>query len=399
MSGCGSWRLRGRVEARTPPNIPSLLSLLLIATAIACGSTSSDTLDPGPVAAVTGVTAATTASPPPDGGLPAPVASPAQTTVERPQASPAAIVSLPSIADVVEEVTPWVVSITVESFVRGLFFDIPDQGAGSGFLVRPDGYIVTNYHVIEGASQIKVHLPSGETYAARVVGRDDVSDLAVVKIDADGLPAAKLANSGGLRVGDWVLTVGNALSLKGGPTVTLGIVSGLGRSINTGRGEFYGLIQTDAAINDGNSGGPLVNLRGEVVGINQAILRQAQGVGFAVSSSTAGPIVESLIEHGRVSRPLIGFNGIGVTPAIAAELGLPVTEGVIVSAIFTGNPAFDAGMRRGDVMTRIDDIPTPDVPTWLNLLWSYEVGDKIRVEYLRDGETFTTIVQLAERPS
>lgn len=297
----------------------------------------------------------------------------------------------------VEQVTPWVVSITVESFVRGLFFDVPDQGAGSGFLVRPDGYIVTNDHVIEGALEIKVHLPSGETYAARVVGRDAVSDLAVVKIDADGLPAAKLANSEGLRVGDWVLTVGNALSLKGGPTVTLGIVSGLGRTINTGRGEFYDLIQTDAAINDGNSGGPLVNLRGEVVGINQAILRQARGVGFAVSSSTAGPIIESLIEHGRVSRPLIGFNGIGVTPAIAAELGLPVSEGVIVSAIITGNPAFRAGMRRGDVMTRIDDIPTPDVPTWLNLLWSYQVGDKIRVEYLRNGETFTTIVQLAER--
>ena len=297
----------------------------------------------------------------------------------------------------VEEVTPWVVSITVESFVRGLFFDIPDQGAGSGFLVRPDGYIVTNGHVIEGASRIKVHLPSGETYDARVVGRDDVSDLAVVKIDADGLPAAKLVSSEGLRVGDWVLTVGNALSLKGGPTVTLGIVSGLGRSINTGQGEFYDLIQTDAAINDGNSGGPLVNLRGEVVGINQAILRQARGVGFAVSASTAGPIIESLIEHGRVSRPLIWFSGVGVTPAIAAELDLSVTEGVIVSRI--SGPAFKAGMRRGDVMTRIDDIPTPDVPTWLNLLWSYQVGDKIKVEYLRNGETLTTIVELAFRPS
>lgn len=306
-------------------------------------------------------------------------------------------VRLPSISSVVTEVTPWVVSITVETFVRGMFFDFSNEGAGSGFLVRPDGYIVTNNHVIDGATQINVHLPDGETYKARVVGRDEVSDLAVIKINVDGMSYGNLAIDNEFSVGDWVVAIGNALALKGGPTVTVGIVSGVGRTINTERGEFYGLIQTDAAINDGNSGGPLVNLNGEVVGINQAILRQAQGMGFAVSASVATPIINSLIEYGRVRRPLIGFGGVGVTSAIAAELDLSVNEGVIVSTISASGPAYEGGMRRGDVMININGTPTPDVPTWLNLLWSYQIGDKVEVAYIRDKEIFTTTIKLSER--
>ena len=290
-------------------------------------------------------------------------------------------------------------SITVQSITRGLFFAFEDEGKGSGMVVRPDGYVATNFHVIRGANDIKVHLPNGKTYDARVVGWDRVTDLAILKIDAENLPTAEFADSDELRVGDWVLTMGNALGFKGGPTVTLGIVSGLGRTIPTEQGVFYDLIQTDAAINEGNSGGPLVNLAGKVVGINQAILRQARGVGFAVSSSVARPTIESLIDHGRVVRPRIGFDGDDVTPAIANELNLPVTEGVIVTIIPKAGPAYAAGIRAGDVVTRIDGIPTPDVAKWFKLLWSYKVGDQIQVEYLRNNEFFTTTVTLAERLS
>lgn len=308
--------------------------------------------------------------------------------------------ALPSISDVVDQVTPWVASITVESISSGLFFDRENETAGSGVIVRPDGYIATNFHVVGTADDVKVHLPNGRTYDAEIVGRDLVTDLAVLKIDGEGLPTAELASvDKRLRVGDWVISIGNALALKGGPTVTLGIVSALNRSIRTQAGSFYGLIQTDAAINIGNSGGPLVNLDGEVVGINQAILRQASGVGFAIAAWEAEPIIDSLIEHGRVIRPLIALNGDDLTPAIANELNLRVTEGVIVTSMARSGPAFQAGIAIGDVVTKIDGIATNDLATFLRLLWTYEVGEKVLVEYIHDNETLTTTVELAERPS
>ena len=320
--------------------------------------------------------------------------------INRPTAA-ASLSALPSIADVVDRVKPWVASITVESVTRGLFTFQEELGDGSGIVVRSNGYVATNAHVIDGATEIKVHLPDGQTYDGQVVGRDVVTDLAVVKIDAENLPAASFADTADLRVGDWVLTMGNALALRGGPTVTLGIVSALGRTMRTdqGAGTYYDLIQTDAAINSGNSGGPLINLDGEVVGINQTIVRGARGVGFASSASVAVPVIDSLIEHGRVIRPRIGFAGNDVTPAIVNELNLSVREGVIVTIMSPDGPAFKAGIRAGDVITKIDGIPTPDVASWLSLLWSYKVGDLIKVEYVHSNETLITTVQLAERRS
>lgn len=327
---------------------------------------------------------------------PSPTATPTHTKMETQMTS--VVEQFPSISDVVDQVTPWVVAITTEMLTRSRFFQYSNQGAGSGFIVTTDGYVVTNSHVVQDASEVNVHLNNGETYSAEIVGQDAVTDLAVIKIDAHELPVAKIGDSTELNVGDWVLAIGNALAIEGGPTVTLGIVSALGRNIQTDKGEFYDLIQTDAAVNEGNSGGPLVSLNGEVVGINQAVLRQAQSVSFAVSSATAEPIISDLIAHGRVKRPLIGFNGIGVTANIAAQLNIPVTEGVIVRAISTDTPGYEAGMRFGDVMVSIDDIPTPDVPTWLSILWSYEVGDEIEVKYIRDGDVMSTIIKLGERP-
>ena len=311
---------------------------------------------------------------------------------------PAALASLPSISDLVHEVEPAVVSIAVESVSRGMFFDFNDENAGTGVVIRPDGYIVTNYHVIQGAHAIKVTLSNGDTYDAAVIGYDRVTDLAALKIDAADLATVTMGDSDDIEVGDWVVALGNALALKGGPTVTLGIVSARGRTITTERGELYGLIQTDAAINDGNSGGPLINLQGEVVGINTAMLRRAQGIGFAVGSTTAQPIIDTLIQHGRVVRPLIGLTGADVTPSRANRFGLTVDEGIIVTRMTLDGPAYSAGIRVGDVVTKLNDIPTPDMATFLTLLWTFDVGQDIQAEYIRENEIGIATITLAERP-
>ena len=312
---------------------------------------------------------------------------------------PASFTSLPSISTLVHEIEPAVASISVESISRGMFFDFADEGAGTGVVIRPDGYIVTNFHVIQGANDIKVNLPNGNTYDARVVGHDIITDLAVLKIEEENLTTITMGDSDDIHVGDWVVALGNALALKGGPTVTLGIVSARGRTLSTERGDLYDLIQTDAAINDGNSGGPLINLHGEVIGINTAIIRRAQGIGFAISSTAAQPIIDSLIEHGRVVRPLIGLTGADVTPARANQLGLNVDEGIIVTRMTLDGPAYEGGIRVGDVITKLNDIPTPDMAEFLTLLWTFEIGQEIQVEYVHENEIQVTTVTLVERPS
>ena len=309
------------------------------------------------------------------------------------------MLQLPSIADLVTGVQPAVVSIFVESVNQGLFFDFTDQGAGSGVIVRSDGYVVTNFHVIHDVVGIKVHLPDGKTYDAEVVGWDVVTDLAVLKIETeDTLPVIEWGDSDDMRVGDWVVAVGNALALKGGPTVTLGIVSARGRTVRTEREPLYDMIQTDAAINDGNSGGPLVDMDGEVIGISTAVERRAQGIGFAISSETCIPIIDSLIEHGRVVRPLMGMNGEDVTAAIASRLDLNVDEGVVITRISRAGPAFNAGLQVGDVILSLDGIPTSDMGKFLTLLWSYEVGNSVQIDYMRDNKQFEASVELTERP-
>ena len=311
-----------------------------------------------------------------------------------------ASLSLPSIADLVESVETKVASISVESVNRGMFYDFTDEGAGTGVIVRPDGYIVTNYHVIQDVVGVKAHLPNGESYDAEIVGWDAITDLAVIKIEAnEDLPVADWGDSDGVRVGDWVVAVGNAMALKGGPTVTLGIVSALGRTVKTDRDPLYDMIQTDAAINDGNSGGPLLNLDGEVIGINTAMLKPARGIGFATSSETARPIIESLITRGRVVRPLMGLSAQDVTPAVASRMGLSVDEGIIITRVAGDGPAFEAGVEVGDVALKLDGVPISDMAGFLTLLWTYEIGDTVALEYMREDKLFETTVELAERPA
>lgn len=305
---------------------------------------------------------------------------------------------LPLIADIVDTAKLGVATISTKSLVKGYFYNFEDQGNGSGFVVRPDGYIATNYHVVKGATEIKVYLPNGETYDAELIGRDTVTDLAILKIKAEDLQYLPIGDSDSLRVGEWVIAIGNALALKGGPTVTIGIVSALGRTIRSEEGDFYDLIQTDAAINEGNSGGPLLNLSGEVIGINQAILRQGRSLSFAVSANVASPIFEDLMSNGCVKRPLMGFASVDLTPALANELGISVKEGIIVSYMPSAGPAYDAGIRLGDIIIKINQTPVVDVKDWLTKLWSLKSGDEAIVTYIREGKSYETSVVLGSRP-
>ncbi len=305
---------------------------------------------------------------------------------------------LPSIADLVDSVEQVVASVSVESVNRGLFFDFTDEGVGTGIIISSDGYIVTNYHVIHDVMAVRVDLPNGDSYDAEIVGWDVVTDLAVLKIEPEGdLPVVEWGDSDSMRVGNWVVALGNALSLKGGPTVTLGIISALGRTVPTERGPLYHMIQTDAAINKGNSGGPLVSLDGKVIGISTAMLGQAQGIGFAVSSETALPVIQSLIERGEVARPSMEVSLEDVTPAIANRLGLNVKEGVIITRVAQRGAAFDAGLQVGDVITDMDGLPAKGVSEFLTLLWSYEAGDSVEIAYVRSNKLFETTVELTER--
>ena len=299
------------------------------------------------------------------------------------------------MADLIEQAKPSVVAISIVevSFLR----PTAGQGNGSGVIVREDGYIITNYHVIKDAEDIRVHLSDGRAFWAEVVGQDPLTDLAIIRIDAEDLPALALGDSKGLRVGEWVVSLGNALGLQGGATATIGIVSAKDRSVRTEIGDLYGLVQTDAAINHGSSGGAMVNTKGELVGINTVIIEDAQGLGFAIGASTVRPIIESLIEHGRVIRPLIGLVGQDVTPLIANQLDLKVNQGILITAATPDGPSAQAGLGVGDVITKLDTIPTRDMGEFLQALWSYSVGDTVQVEYVRGGDTSTVQVTLIER--
>ena len=307
-------------------------------------------------------------------------------------------VTRPSISDLVEYVQESVVSISVNIISKGLFQNYSDEGSGTGIIIKSDGFIVTNYHVIQNASEIEVVLWDGTSYSAELVGSDVLTDLAIVKIGAVDLPTIEFGDSHKLRPGDWVFTIGNALALKGGPSVTSGIVSGLGRTIKTERGDLYDMIQTDAAINKGNSGGPLLNLDGMVVGINTAVYRSAQGIGFAVSSSVSQSVLNSLMKDGRVIRPLIGLSGVEITPMLSNRYDLGVSEGIYITNIARNGPAEKAGLKVGDVITNLNGQQTKDMGKFLTTLWEFNVGAKITVSFISDKSPNKTEVTLVERP-
>jgi S1-C subfamily serine protease len=303
------------------------------------------------------------------------------------------------VADVVERIRPSVVYIAVEYLDPSLFFQSVRTKTGSGVIVSPDGYIMTNHHVVEDARSIEVVLPDDlVTYEAHIIGTDPLSDLAVIKIEGENLPTCGFGDTSTMRIGDWVIAVGNALGLEGGPSVTVGIVSNLERSLTLGESRFYDIIQTDAAINPGNSGGPLVNLRGEVIGINTFIISTAQNIGFAVNASTASRVYDDLVQHGRVTRPYMGVRMQTVTPALASDLDLSRDRGVLITFVEPDSPAADAGLEARDIITQYDDLYVSEASELIKLLWQSRVGSDVRITLWREAEQHEISVTLAERP-
>jgi serine protease Do len=310
--------------------------------------------------------------------------------------------SLPTITEVVDKVNPAVASIVVGTVTYDWWGQsVPSEQAGSGIIIDKKGYIVTNNHVVEGATGITVSLPDGRSFNATLVGSDSATDLAIIKIEGDNLPTASFGNSSAMRAGDWVVAIGNALALDGGPTVTAGVVSATGRSIEESSGvTLYDLIQTDAAINPGNSGGPLINLNGEVIGINTAKIssEDVSGVGFAISSDSARPVVDELITKGYVSRPYMGVSLVTVTSAIANYYGLGTDTGAFISKITQNGPAAKAGLKAGDVITAIDGKAISTSDDAIKAIRSRSIGNTIEVEFYRGNDLQSASVTLSENP-
>jgi serine protease Do len=310
-----------------------------------------------------------------------------------------------TITQAVEKVGPAVV--TVNGVIKGgstFFGSAPDQQvSGSGVIISLDGYILTNNHVVENTDSVSVVLANGSELPAKVVGTDVFSDLAVLKAQGQMPAKATLGNSDTLKPGETVIAIGSPLGSLNN-TVTTGVVSAKGRSIDTGNGyQLVDLIQTDAAINHGNSGGPLVNLNGEVIGINSLIVRGngltsdvAEGLGFAIPSNTVKAVADQIIQKGYVSRPYLGVEYQWITPNIAAMYGLPVQWGAYITQLDPGSPAQTAGLQRGDIITRIGDTTLDDGHPYINALYQHAPGESINLEVARDLNTVEIQVTLGE---
>lgn len=303
------------------------------------------------------------------------------------------------LVNAVDKVGKSVVNIaSVRMLQDQLFRVFPVEGVGSGVVIDEKGYILTNNHVIDDAERLKVTLPDGRVLRGRVVGSDEVTDLAVIKVEAEqSLPAAELGNSDDLKAGQIVMAIGNPFGLTGGPAVTAGIISSLNRSIQARSGVLE-LIQTDAAINPGNSGGPLVNTKGEVVAINTANMPYAQGIGFAVPINTAKSILKELIEKGKVTRPWIGVASMKVTPQLARYYGLPASEGALIAKVEPYSPADDAGLRKGDIIEGIDGSRIEDPSQIASHVRKKQVNDQLTLTVNRYGRQLQVPIQVDERP-
>ncbi len=316
--------------------------------------------------------------------------------------------------DVVSAVSPAVVNISTIRRFDGSgtgdgFFDFfspfrrgplkhSEQSLGSGVIVSSDGYILTNNHVVEQAEEIRVTLIDRRTFRAKVIGVDPKTDLALIKINEKGLPTIPWGNSDALRVGEFVLAIGNPFGLS--HTVTMGIVSALGRA-NVGIADYEDFIQTDAAINPGNSGGPLVNTKGELIGINTAIFSRSggyQGIGFAVPSNMARMVMQQLMKKGRVIRGWLGVTIQELTPELASKFGIKGNGGALVSDVLKGGPADRAGIKRGDVIIGFDNHEVKNVSTLRNLVAQSPIGSKKTVELIRNKKRKKLTVVVAELP-
>jgi serine protease Do len=280
--------------------------------------------------------------------------------------------------------------------------NIPDEqrseGLGSGVIVSPEGYILTNNHVVDGATDVEVMLSDRREYKARVIGKDDKADIAVVKIDAGNLPAITIGNSDAVEVGDYALAVGNPFGV--GQTVTLGIVSATHRGLGNEIEAYEDFIQTDAAINPGNSGGALVNDRGELIGINTAIIAHGsegnQGIGFAVPVNLARNIMDQILKNGKVTRARLGILPQDVTPTIARQFGVKDSQGALVGEVEANSPAQKAGLKTGDIILEVDSHSVYDANQLRNMISSMQPNSNVNLKIWRDGAQRTLPVTLGE---
>ncbi len=312
-----------------------------------------------------------------------------------------------AVTKAVQDVGPSVVTVvgTIPGQQTIFGYSGNSTSTGSGVIISTDGYILTNNHVIDGAQQLQVIYADGTQQDATLVGTDQYSDLAVLKVTGTMPAVATLGNSDALNPGETVIAIGSPLGdFKN--TVTVGVVSATGRSIDTGNGyTIDGLIQTDAAINQGNSGGPLVNLAGEVIAINTLVVRSsgsgtvAEGLGFAIPINTARVVADQIIQKGHVSRPYIGISWQPITPRVAAIYRLPVQYGVYITDVAASSPASKAGLQLGDIITAIDSTVIDETHAYINTLFQYSAGDTVTLTLMRNNQQIQVKVTLGESGS
>ncbi len=304
------------------------------------------------------------------------------------------------VTGAIEKLSESVVGIDSTKLARDHRFGlVPIEGQGSGVIIDPQGTIVTNHHVIDDASKVQVHLKDGRSLVGEVIGSDPATDVALVRVNAQNLPFATLGDSESLRVGQFVLAIGNALGLPGAPTVSMGVISALGRPLPGTDFVLEGLVQTDAAINPGNSGGPLADLEGRVIGINTAMIPFAQGVGFAIPSDTIKRIIDQISKHGRVVRPWLGISGLDVNASIARRYGLSVESGVLLAEVLNDSPAHRAGLREGDIVVGIGENKVEQMKGLVTALSKFSIGERITLDVIRAGTTYEADLRLAEMPA
>ena len=298
-----------------------------------------------------------------------------------------------SVVSVYEMVKDSVVSITTVRLLDLFFLVESVKGIGAGFVMDSNGILITNAHVVEGAREIQVTFQDGEVENAKIVDLDRWSDIAFLKVERRDLRPLVLGDSDKLKVGQFVIAVGSPFShIVGGISVTFGVVSGLNRSIKVGNRFFEDLIQTDAAINPGNSGGPLLNLRGEVVGVNTAMIPYAQGIGFAIPVNEVKFLYHQLLRYGRIVRPWIGIYGYTLDKIMASQMNIPYVEGVVVIDVAPGSPAQRAGLVRGDVITYFDSYRVKTLRDLRRAIRTKMPGEQAMLTVMRRGYTFTVPV-------
>jgi len=302
------------------------------------------------------------------------------------------------VTQAVEKLSESIVGVSSMRLERRFFGIVPLEGQGSGIILDKKGLIVTNNHVIEGANQVHVSLKDGRTFTGEVVGSDEATDVAVIRVNADDLPAADLGDSENLKVGQFVLAIGNALALPGGPTVSMGVLSAKGRPLPGSDFVFEGLLQTDAAVNPGNSGGPLADLEGRIIGITTMMIPYAQGMGFAIPINTVKKIAQEILENGRVSRRWIGISGIDVTPQLSRRYNLQADSGFLVAEVVPRSPADYAGLRNGDVVVGADGAEVKHTKDLLLAISKVREGGNVRLAINRMGRAGTLDVRPSETP-